>query len=80
MCLHRRKKILRHNRGIQYPDIKEGHTIQWSEEIYEETNIDLSNTTQNIQQKNGDLNDSFLMITMYMYLFNRGSRSDRPLF
>jgi hypothetical protein len=42
--------------------------------------IDLSNTTQNIQQNNGDLNDSFLMITMYMYLFNRGSISDKPLF
>jgi hypothetical protein len=26
-------------------------TIQWPEEIYKETNIDLSNTTQNIPQK-----------------------------
>jgi hypothetical protein len=50
--------------------------IQWPEEIYTETNIDLLNTTQNIQQKNGDLNDSFLMITMYMYLFNRGGIMD----
>ena len=46
------------------------HTIQWPEETYTETNIDLSSTTQNIQQKHGDLNNSFFMITMYMYLFN----------
>jgi hypothetical protein len=65
-----RKKILRHKRGIQYPYIEEGHTIQWPEETFKETKIDLSNTTQNIQQKHGDLNNSFFMITMYMYLFN----------
>jgi hypothetical protein len=41
--------------------------MQWPEETYTETNIDLSNTTQNIQQKHGDLNNSFFMITMYMY-------------
>ena len=70
MCLHRRKQILRHKRGIQYPDINEGHTIQWPEETYTETNIDLSSTTQNIQQKHGDLNNSFFIITIYMYLFN----------
>ena len=46
-----RKKFLRHERDVQYPYIEEGHTIQWLDKIYKETNIDRSNTTQNIPQK-----------------------------
>ena len=41
MCLYRRKKILRHQRGNQYPYIEEGYTIQLPEELYKDTNIDL---------------------------------------